>query len=67
MNLETVFYNKRKLSNDYIGLDMGPRKLYFLATSVSIKADVDIDQVKKLRPHGGMIGVGNSQLEKIFG
>ena len=67
MNLETIFNNKRILSCDYSELDIGQRKLYFLATCLSLKADVDIHQLNDLCPYGGLIGVGNSQLEKIFG
>ena len=42
------------------------RYLYFLATCFYLDPDLDLDIALKLRPYGGLIGIGNSTLGKLF-
>ncbi len=46
--------------------DNNARKNYFLATCFILVNDIDLDFVDEKCPFGGIIGCGNSNLEKIF-
>ena len=43
------------------------RKLFFLATCKTIYEDCNIDEIDRLCPFGGIIGIGDSHLEQILG
>lgn len=43
------------------------RKIYFLAACSIISPLIDLDLINDDCPHGGIIGIGDSKLELIFG
>ena len=67
MNLEKIIEIQKKIKQQDIFADNTERKNYFLAVCYSHDPSVDLDVVKERAPFGGIIGIGNSKLENIFG
>ena len=67
MNLEKIIEIQKKIKQQDIFADNTERKNYLLAVFYSHDPCVDLEVVNERAPFGGIIGIGNSKLENIFG
>ena len=64
MNIEEIVEFEKEISQLFVGNTK--RKNYFLAVCRSFDKNVDLDKINREVPFGGLIGVGDSKLEKLL-
>ena len=64
VDLKSIHELYPEVKKEYSGYS--ERYLYFLATCFYLDPDLDLDIALKLRPHGGLIGIDNSTLDKYL-
>ena len=64
MNIEEIAALEKEISKLFVGNTK--RKNYFLAVCRSLDKSVDLDKINREAPFGGLIGVGDSKLEKLL-
>ena len=64
MNIEEMVEFEKEISQLFVGNTK--RKNYFLAVCRSSDKNVNLDKINREVPFGGLIGVGDSKLEKLL-
>ena len=64
MNIEEIVEFGKEISHLFVGNTK--RKNYFLAVCRSFDKKVDLDEINREVPFGGLIGVDDSKLERDF-
>ena len=64
MNIGEIVALEKEISKLFVGNTK--RKNYFLAVCRSLNKNVDLDKINREAPFGGLIGVGDSKLEKLL-
>ena len=64
MNIEEIVVLEKEISKLFVGNTK--RKNYFLAVCRSLNKNVDLDKINREALFGGLIGVGDSKLEKLL-
>ena len=64
MNIEEIVALEKEISKLFI--ENTKRRNYFLAVCQSLDKSVDLNKINREAPFGGLIGVGDSKLEKLL-
>ena len=64
MNIEKIVEFEKEISQSFVGNTK--RTKYFLAVGRSFDKKVDLDNISREVPFGGLIGVGDSKLDKLL-
>ena len=66
MNLNSILSIEKEISTNTHFQKNTKRKNFFLACCLSISSE-DLLEIDRLAPFGGLIGIGDSTLETVFG
>ena len=64
LNIEEIVEFEKKISQHFVGNTK--RKNYLLAVCRSFDKNADLEKINREVPFGGLIGVGDSKLEKLL-
>ena len=67
MNLNSILSIEKEISTNTHFQKNTKRKNFFLACCLSISSEVDLLEIDRIAPFGGLIGIGDSTLETVFG
>ena len=66
MNLISILSIEKEISSNTHFQKNSKRKNFFLACCFSISSEVDLLEIDRQAPFGGLIGIGDSTLETVF-